>query len=365
MSRKAKKVAKQAINRDINLLKHSLEATPVIRKQKSYKVCSDKKLEEFTFAMESTTSSLWGRKRWKTLNEREVLECFFEVDKEWSRKTILYVKDLVQLSEKQIYKWGYEKRRKLGLLDAHKDKSIDLKYITKIQDLKPVVLSDDFNSVVDSLFPEDSEEETLSDEQKEMYDKIRDQLLERSEKYEQQSDLDKLLNDRVPIQKIAIQAKALRYNRPEFDINLRKSVLDHWVYSDNDFKENFHQVISQPKFRSVMQHVGSDTHSRSKSFISSPTMEDVLNSENKIDMNKDKKLNHNFESLLASEDLYDFSNALDIDLVSQLSISHIFPIKDPIEEEDEECKFESLNDLCTSLLPAYLEEACYINQNNL
>lgn len=56
-----------------------------------------------------------SRKRWKTLNEREVLECFFELDQDWQRKTIVYIKDLVELSEKQIYKWGYEKRRRLNL----------------------------------------------------------------------------------------------------------------------------------------------------------------------------------------------------------------------------------------------------------
>jgi hypothetical protein len=52
-------------------------------------------------------------KRWKTYNEKEILESFFQLDQDWNRKTILYVKDLVNLTEEQIYKWGYEKKKKL------------------------------------------------------------------------------------------------------------------------------------------------------------------------------------------------------------------------------------------------------------
>lgn len=155
---------------------------------------------------ESTESGF--NKRWKTVNEREVLECYFELDPDWTRKTIIYIKDLVLLSEKQIYKWGYEKRRRLNL-DQKDAKQVNPKYMTHMSDLDAPIDKDNFNQIVSDLFPEEeNEEEVLTDEQKEIYDYVKKQLIQRNMKYEQQSDLDKLLNDRIPIKNIAIEAKA-------------------------------------------------------------------------------------------------------------------------------------------------------------
>jgi hypothetical protein len=146
------------------------------------------------------------RKRWKTLNEREVLECYFVLDPEWSRKTIKYLKDLVQLSEKkkQIYKWGYEKRRKLGI-KTKVDVDKCARPITRIEDLqKRLGQEEDYNKIVKELFPViPIEEEVLSDSQKQIYDKVKEELIKRNEIYENQTDLDKLLNDRIPIKEVA------------------------------------------------------------------------------------------------------------------------------------------------------------------
>jgi len=163
-------------------------------------------------------------KRWKTLNEREVLECYFELDPEWTRKTIVYIKDLVQLSEKQIYKWGYEKRRRSSVYQKE-EKAINMKQVTNIAELDAPLDPNNYNQIVEDLFPEEvNEEESLTVEQKEIYDHVRNQLIERSLQYENQSDLDKLLNERIPIRNIALEAKA-NQDMPNIPIEeVKKSV---------------------------------------------------------------------------------------------------------------------------------------------
>jgi len=189
-----------------NMNKYGKIKTGLKRKSK-IKNIQDDFMSELNIADSLKDSSLTLRKRWKTLNEREVLECYFELDPNWSRRTILYIKDLVHLSEKQIYKWGYEKRRRLNP-HTPQEKIVDMKYVTKINDLTQPLNLEDLNHIVSSLFPEEeSEEEALSDETKEIYNHVRNQLIKRSVEYDAQSDLDKLLTDRIPIQNLAIEAK--------------------------------------------------------------------------------------------------------------------------------------------------------------
>lgn len=77
------------------------------------------------------------------------------------------------------------------------------------------------------MFPEDeNQDEILDKEQMNIYDKVRNQLIERSEKYEQQSDLDKLLNERIPIQKIAVEAKNEQQDQPSQAIALEESSIN-------------------------------------------------------------------------------------------------------------------------------------------
>lgn len=194
----------------------------------------DRKFDKNQFDSSSSDSGLLNNpKRWKTLNEREVLECYFELDPEWNRKTIDYIKDLVQLSEKQIYKWGYEKRRRLNI-DQKEKKTINLKQVTPASDLTSPIDPDTYNDVVDSLFPDElSEEEVLSEEQKEIYDYVKEQLIARSERYEQQSDLDKLLNERIPIQNIALEAKASQEMSTISNHSPSKSVSGYYKQQDD------------------------------------------------------------------------------------------------------------------------------------
>ncbi|CAI2370978.1 unnamed protein product [Moneuplotes crassus] len=207
-SRRAKKNAKKALSKlSQSQIRASKLGCGLKRKLKTKEASNTDFINSLNIASGLDIKNNTHRKRWKTLNEREVLECYFELDQEWSRPTILYVKEMVHLSEKQIYKWGYEKRRRLNL-HTPQEKVIDMKYVTQQDDLYKKIDYDDLNKVVSNLFPEDeNEEETLSEEAKIVYDHVRDQLVERSLKYDRQSDLDKLLNDRIPIQNLALEAK--------------------------------------------------------------------------------------------------------------------------------------------------------------
>ncbi|CAI2369453.1 unnamed protein product [Moneuplotes crassus] len=66
--------------------------------------------------------------RVKTPEEVKFLESQFEKDPEWSRKTVQYCKEVLNLGTTQIYKWGFDKklsaeRRKKKLLKLNKSKN--------------------------------------------------------------------------------------------------------------------------------------------------------------------------------------------------------------------------------------------------
>lgn len=106
--------------------------------------------------------------------------------------------------------------------------------ITKAEDLALLKDSDNFNCIIADLFPEEKkEEETLSKQQRETYDRVRDKLLELNEKYERQSDLDKLLNDRIPIKRLALEAKSAKRRSHRNKIQPIKSVSEHSQTTSN------------------------------------------------------------------------------------------------------------------------------------
>ncbi|CAI2359507.1 unnamed protein product [Moneuplotes crassus] len=145
-------------------------------------------------------------KRWKTTNEKEILESYFELDNNWGKKTINYVKDLVELSEEQIYKWGYEKRK---ISTSCKDKRLSATaQISKIEE-NFLNKSLDYNSIVSDLFPESEvENEKLTKEEKAKYDQLRDQILKKSADLKNMSELDQILLERLPVPKISLNKKA-------------------------------------------------------------------------------------------------------------------------------------------------------------
>lgn len=112
-------------------------------------------------------------KRWKTYNEKEILESFFALDPTWSRKTISYVSKLVKLSEEQIYKWGYEQKRKTY---DEKQSSSDCA-ASRIDNFNPNA-SLDYNIIVDELFPSGLlMDDQLSKQEKQTYDALKSKLM--------------------------------------------------------------------------------------------------------------------------------------------------------------------------------------------
>ena len=145
-------------------------------------------------------------KRWKTFSEKEILECYFMLDPFWSRKTIIYLKSMVKLSEEQIYKWGYEKKRKIKSDPTSPlAKLYESETRTENLDFEGNV---DYNSVVDELFPA---AECVSDEltldERRVYDKLRAELTSKDTALKNLNDLDKLLCERMSISDLILNAK--------------------------------------------------------------------------------------------------------------------------------------------------------------
>mmetsp|Transcript_5122 Transcript_5122/g.5857 ORF Transcript_5122/g.5857 Transcript_5122/m.5857 type:complete len:267 (+) Transcript_5122:66-866(+) len=136
-------------------------------------------------------------KRWKTFNEKEILESYFKLDTAWSRKTINYVKDLVQLSEEQIYKWGYEKKRKLTITINIVKVSASAQ-ISRIdeEDLSKTL---NYNDIVAELFPEsDFVDDKLDTQELQKYDELRDRMMIKDAEIKQMNELDQILYERLP-----------------------------------------------------------------------------------------------------------------------------------------------------------------------
>lgn len=135
-------------------------------------------------------------KRWKTCNEKEILESFFALDNSWARKTILYVRDLVWLTEEQIYKWGYERKRKLRI-DSEMQTQQNLSDTNRIE--KQSLAPHDYNSLVDDLFShENLMADELSLEEQTIYDTLRDTILRKETTFKGMSEFDLLLWERIP-----------------------------------------------------------------------------------------------------------------------------------------------------------------------
>lgn len=126
-------------------------------------------------------------KRHKSEFEKLVLECFFKLDKYFSRKTIGYILPLMTLSEEQLYKWGYERRKK------HKSEKLkgDMDGTTGKWNENTSISFDsetDYNQVVDEMFPDiESMDSKLSPKQQLLYDETRRLLLKFKNSHERAS----------------------------------------------------------------------------------------------------------------------------------------------------------------------------------
>lgn len=183
-----------------------------------------------------------GLKRWKTFNEKEVLEWYFILDPNWTRKTIDYLKTVVRLSENQIYKWGYERKKKLRLLnDAALERSFSQN--TGIEDLTASHDSQDYNNIVNELFPtgQDMSDE-LTDNQESLYNRVRDELMSKDVELQKMSDIDKLLCERIKtsdvvhnVKNIANEAQIMRIETKQRQVCASSPIKTQ----NNSFEESF------------------------------------------------------------------------------------------------------------------------------
>ncbi|CAI2359772.1 unnamed protein product [Moneuplotes crassus] len=155
-------------------------------------------------------------KRWKTFNEKELLESYFKLDRNWSRKTINYVKDLVNLSEEQIYKWGYERKRKVKI-SAQKVKIPTSAHITRNnQSLFGQAL--DYNEIVSDLFPGGEwNSDKLTKEEKSKYDQLKRSMMKKDASIKRMSELDQILHERLPSDNLVSKNKTKSRRKTSLD----------------------------------------------------------------------------------------------------------------------------------------------------
>ena len=141
-------------------------------------------------------------KRWKTFSEKEILECYFVLDPSWAKKTIVYVKDFVELSEEQIYKWGYERKRKLR---KEKDAILEKEFAQRSNEdsKESISLIIDYNMMVNDLFSDKSDEPSfLTYEEKAKYDQVRDELIRKDVEFQQMTKFERILYERLRLSDI-------------------------------------------------------------------------------------------------------------------------------------------------------------------
>lgn len=93
-----------------------------------------------------------GSRKIKDVIQLQLLEEFFALDSEWSKDTIKYISGFLPLTKLQLYKWGYDQKRKNSCKKGIRN---------KIRESRRRKFSDnsvtDYNTMVSELFPEEEE----------------------------------------------------------------------------------------------------------------------------------------------------------------------------------------------------------------
>lgn len=76
------------------------------------------------FKMDCTPKRKSGR-RIKDVHQLITLEKFFALDPTWSKKTISYIQEFMGLTRLQLYKWGYDQKRKSSCKNGIRSKRRD------------------------------------------------------------------------------------------------------------------------------------------------------------------------------------------------------------------------------------------------
>ena len=120
----------------------------------SSEICSH---SESSFELNENTKvsnkSKKGSRRHKSSAEIKILEDCYEMDNKWTKETVDFIKVNTKLTESQIYKWGYDQKRKRTCKNGIRD---------ELRERRRRKLSDsfgnDYNTMVNELFPEEQSE---------------------------------------------------------------------------------------------------------------------------------------------------------------------------------------------------------------
>lgn len=86
----------------------------------------------------------------------KILEDCFARDNEWTKETVEYIMANTKLSEVQVYKWGYDQKRKNSCKEGIRNRIREYRR-RKISE----TATNDYNNMVSELFPEDDNHEEI------------------------------------------------------------------------------------------------------------------------------------------------------------------------------------------------------------
>ena len=113
----------------------------------------------------------------------------------------------MKLSENQIYKWGYERKKKIR---SQNDAILEENFSQNNRTEDQFSSNDfqDYNNIVNELFPigQDMSDE-LTHKEEMVYNKVRDELMNKDVELQRMSEIDKLLWERIKISDVVHNVK--------------------------------------------------------------------------------------------------------------------------------------------------------------
>jgi hypothetical protein len=126
-----------------------------IKKQSSNASSSEDDYSDSGSSNEAGTANVKRSKsrKIKDVKQFRLLEKFFALDPNWTKSTIKFISEFMELTELQLYKWGYDQKRKSshrkGIRDVIREKRRSSFTFNENMD---------YNTMVSDLFPEGEEE---------------------------------------------------------------------------------------------------------------------------------------------------------------------------------------------------------------
>jgi len=148
-----------------------------VKKEASGMTSSDGNFSESELFNEAGTSNVKRNKcrKIKDVNQFRLLEKFFLLDPNWSKSTIKFICEFMDFSELQLYKWGYDQKRKSshrnGIRDVVREKKRATHTFNKNMD---------YNTMVSDLFAECDDETDATVHLQSRFESLRDSYLTKS-----------------------------------------------------------------------------------------------------------------------------------------------------------------------------------------